>query len=96
MGYSVNIKAVNGLPDVDESIVSFSSCPGNMLSAIRDLGLGNLAYIRNRDVAISAITKLIDELDKGNTGYFNDDYCVAAAVRFFLYYKAGYEISYEW
>ena len=129
------------MPDVQEPICSFSSCPGNMYVSVREMK-GKQLQDMDQEEAIEALKEVILEVDKGNEGRFNNDYAVASdkqwsegretmdgwkkvqqyihrasfpyktyeeycghemreriretSVRFLLYYKAGYEITYHW
>ena len=141
MGWSVDIQPPAGMPDVQEPVISFSSCPGNMYVAVRDMKEKQLREM-TQDEAIESLIDVINEVDKGNEGRFNNDYAVASdkqwsegretmeewkkvehyihrasfpyktyeefcghkmreriretSVRFLLYYKAGYQITYTW
>lgn len=135
MSWSVTVTAAEGMPDVQEPIISFSKCPGNMYMCVLEMKERQLREM-DRDEAISALCDVIAEVDKGNDGRFSDAYAVDAdmkwsegretradfdrigqhlyktyerfcgellrdrirttSVRFLLYYKAGYDIKYEW
>ena len=77
MGYSVTIEH-EILPDVNEPIVSFSSCRGNILMATEDLMGKRLSHIKTNNEAIVALMNLVVELDKGEEGIFNSCYFVEA------------------
>lgn len=143
MGYYVEVKH-ESYPDVKEPVATYSVCKGNILSAIEELTGVHLSKA-GPNTASASLASLIAELDKGNTGMFNDAYAADAdlkwskgkesaeeyarwatalehalgkgtpmpftdyqtfcgwrmrdrlrddAVRFFLYYKAGYQVTF--
>lgn len=144
MSWGINIKS-DTLPDPQECISSVCDCPGNFYTAVREMKGQQLRQMETAD-AINALTDLITEIDKGNSGLFSNEWCKDSdekwskgretreeyakwtavflnrqvpahlpfndytsfcgytvreriregAVRFFLYYKAGYQITYEW
>jgi len=142
MSWSVTITPPPGFPDVQEPVVSFSSCPGNLYTAVREKCARDLQGMQEKCEAMDALRAVLEEIDKGNHGLFSDDYAVKAdiqwsggkstqkvwdqwrfyadqpnspfktyegfcgwqlredlrkdAVRFFLYYAAGYKIDYTW
>jgi len=141
MSWDITITPPPSMPDVQEPICSFSSCPGNMYVAILEMKGKQLREMDSNE-AIEALKDLVVEVEKGNEGRFNDSYAVDAdrkwsegkettkewekiqpyihrakwpftnyeefcgyelrrrvretTVRFLLYYKSGYEISYHW
>lgn len=141
MSYDITITPPLLMPDVQEPVVSFANCPGNMMIAVKDL---TGFHIKDMDSnqAINALVNIIDEIDKGDVGRFNNSYAVLAdklwsdgvettkewdkikhfahtlpslpyhtyeefcgytmrsriretSIRFLLYYKAGYLITYQ-
>jgi len=138
MSWSVTVTSPT-LPDVQEPIFSFSSCPGNICSSVIEMKGKHLSDMSRKE-AIKALKDLIKELDKENDGIFTDSYAVDSdkqwsdgketttdwlkfepyidkmpfktyeqycgysfrervritAVRFFLYYTAGYEVNFKW
>ena len=141
MSWSVSVTSPEtlDLPDVNEPIISFSSCAGNICSSVAEMKGKHLSAM-DRDEAITALKDLIKEIDKQNDGIFTDRYAVDSdkqwsdgketttdwlkfepyldkmpfktyeqycgyslrervrktAVRFFLYYTAGYEVTFRW
>lgn len=145
MSWSVTVYDGGTKPDVRERIASFSCCPGNMYYCVKELCGMFLHEMTHKELQIGALVGVIAELDKGNDGKFNDQYCVDAdekwskgketkkdwlewsdiisrrpdlklgfhdytsfcghtirarcredAVRFYLYYKAGYDVIFKW
>jgi hypothetical protein len=76
MGWDFDIRH-DYLPDPLEKIVSFSSCQGNMLSAIRDK-TGKSPTEWTSEFAITELKELIDELDTNNEGKYSDAWCIEA------------------
>lgn len=139
MSWDITITPPPSFPDVDEPIFSFSNCPGNMYTGIKEMKSKQLREM-DQEEAITALKDLIIEIDKKNDGLFSDEYAVEsdkkwsegresredwercrnyiehmpyktyeglcgytmrlrireAAVRFFLYYVAGYKIEFNW
>lgn len=142
MGWCVTILG-QGLPDVNERVSSFSSCPGNMYTAVREMNDGlQLRDMATVEMCSEALIRLINELDLGCRGRFTDEWAVASdeawskgketrkefedvrgfigmhnlpykdyqtfcghtireriredAIRFLLYYMAGYTVKFEW
>ena len=142
MSWSVTIIAPEGYPDVQESVMSFCQCPGNMYMGVMEMKETQLRHMKTPE-AIEALKELIAEVDKNNEGRFSDVYAVNAdmkwsegretrkeweewgslaycrdawpyktyeefcgaklrkrmredAVRFLLYYSAGYQVEFEW
>ena len=139
--YPKNDPFLAGMP-AREVIASMASCPGNIAMAPEALGLKRLPHLETREQCIEALGLVIRELDKGNDGVFNDQWCVEAdkrwsggrestseweraepvvhhlpesyqtyegytgqskrnqlmedAQRFYLYYRAGMDVSFEW
>lgn len=143
---SWDIDITGPLPDPKEPIASICLSEGSLVLVTEKVGFKRLAYIKDREEAISALIAVITELDKGNEGIFNDDWCEycdmqwsngremeenwsgwetilsrargelnlpfkdkktcwgnhkrtqlrSDAVRFMLYYKSGYDITYTW
>jgi len=77
MSWDITITPPNNMPQVEEPIVSFSSCPGNMYVAVRDLIKKQLNEMEPSE-AIESLRGVIIELDKGNSGLFSDSYCYEA------------------
>ena len=77
MGWSIDVDAPKGMPDVQEPIISVSSCSGNFYVAVREMKEKQLREM-NPDEAIEALIDVINEVDKGNEGRFNNDYAVAS------------------
>lgn len=123
------------LPDPQESIMAFASSKGSILRIIYDqFGISPKEW--TSEFAITSFKWLIKNIDLGNDGIFNDDWCVDAdmqwskgreshesyddlasfipdtyeqwtgklkrddmrktAIRFLLYYIAGYTVKFEW
>lgn len=137
MSWSVTVIAPEGYPDVQEPVVSFCQCPGNMYMGVMEMKETQLRHMETSE-AIEALKDLIAEVDKNNEGRFSDVYAVNAdmrwsegretrkewgewvamrlgnktyeefcgvklrkriredAVRFLLYYSAGYQVEFEW
>jgi len=143
MSWSVTVIAPEGYPDVQEPVVSFCQCPGNMYMGVQEMKETQLRHMKTPE-AIEALKDLIAEVDKNNEGRFSDAYAVDAdmkwsegketrkeweewerlashcrdawpsktyeefcgvklrkriredAVRFLLYYSAGYQVEFEW
>jgi len=134
---------ITGNPDPKEIVSSMCHCEGNLALATERVGFKKLPHIDNPKEAQEAILKVIEEIDKENSGVFNDDWCEAAdlswsggkemaeswrgwdelirrghkmsftdektcwgmtkrtnlresAIRFYLYYKSGYEVNFKW
>ena len=66
----------SGLPDVREPISSMACADGNLLMATHQVGFETLDLIRDKDQALQAIHKVIDELALGDGGTFDDAWCV--------------------
>ena len=93
MGYDIDISIPEGksLPNPQERVVSFSSCPGNILSSLPEIGCKQLDEL-NRQEAIDALQKMIAEIDKGNEGVYNDSYFVKCDEQ----WSGGKETGREW
>ena len=78
MSYSVEITHEDkNMPDVNEPVSSFCAVEGgNICMATEKVGYERLSRITDRDEAIRAISSVIKEIDKGNSGIWSDAYCV--------------------
>jgi len=90
MSYDITISNLS-LPDPQEPVFSFSSCPGNILSSLPEIGCKQLHKL-NRQEAIDALQKMIAEIDKGNDGVYNDSYFVKCDEQ----WSGGKETGREW
>ena len=91
MSWDVSIIPPEGFPDVEEKIISFASCGGNMYTAVRELKKRDLKEMTT-DEAISALKDLIVELNKEDKGIFSNNYCVACDLQ----WSEGRETESEW
>lgn len=64
------------LPKINETISSFRNCRGNIVTCVKDLGYPALSKIEDSNLAMEALSKMIEELDKGDDGVFSDIYIV--------------------
>lgn len=139
MGICVDVIAPEGFPDVNEPIVSFARCQGNIMMAPQHLGLPRLDHCADDKERLETLRIVIADLDKGPKSSFDEEYWEAGdrqwsngkewrtlirkwrdmdhylpgdktpleraieekqeelrrhAMRFFLYFQAGYTV--EW
>lgn len=97
MGWSVDVQYPNtnhtlaGQP-VDEPVASFASCPGNICTAVTEVGFPKLPHCDDAAHCEAALGELIIEIDKGNEGVFTDEWAVAADER----WSKGQESRESW
>lgn len=84
MGWSVYVvfpkenHPLAGSAVTGETVVSFSSSPGNIACAVSELGFPKLPHCESNEQCMDALAALIQELKKGNEGKFTDEWAVAA------------------
>jgi len=91
MSWDVTVTAPEGFPDVQELVVAFSMCPGNIYMSVREMKQKDLKNMERQE-AMDALKDLIAEVDKKNEGLFSDTYAVAADMR----WSEGKESRREW
>lgn len=91
MSWDVTITPPEGFPEVNETVCSFSMCPGNMYMSVREMNKKDLKDM-SRQEAIDALKDLIAEIDKNNDGLFSDAYAVAADLK----WSEGKQSRKEW
>ena len=91
MSWSITITPQEGLPDVQEPIISFSNCSGNMYVSVVEMTGKQLREMTTPE-AIAALKDLIAEIDKGDEGRFSNAYAVASDQQ----WSGGRETKTEW
>lgn len=136
---------ISGEIDVKEPFCSMGYCNGSLSKSTEMVGFKRLTEIKKKEEALIALSKVIEELDKDDSGVFNNEWCSEVkldeqleksiydswsaldillkknagllnipfetkneffanairtdmrkvAVRFYLYYKSGFEITFE-
>lgn len=94
MSWDVTVKMPGELAaiEIDNEVVSFCNCPGNVYTAVMELHDGKQLRQMERDEAVKALTKVVKELDKKNDGYFSDAWAVASDIQ----WSQGRETREEW
>jgi hypothetical protein len=91
MSWDITVTPPESFPDINEPIAGVSKCPGNFYTAVMDLKDKQLREMTT-DEAIAALKEVIIEVDKGNEGFFSDQYSVDADKQ----WSEGKELGDAW
>lgn len=83
MGWSISVTMPEGNHPlsgqaVDEKIVSMASSPGSLICVTEQLGFPRLSHCESPEQCMEALAAVIQELDKGDQGLFDNDWAVDA------------------